>query len=119
MSKKIFAGFPMLVALVLSAPCFAQNEITENQPVVGDINTRTKLLQTKLKTNYDAGLIDSDELAKFQRDLDGICVQEDDLKARAGGMTGAGRKEILKKLDLFESELDQHSKKAGTTKSKD
>jgi hypothetical protein len=119
MSKKMFAGLPMLLALVLNAPCFAQNEITENQPVVGDINSRTKQLQTKLKTNYDAGLIDSDELAKFQRDLDGICVQEDDLKARSGGMSSAGRKEILKKLDIFESELDQHAKKAGSTKSKD
>lgn len=113
MSKRILSGLPVLLALVLNAPCFAQGEITENQPVVGDINTRQAQLQAKLKSNYDSGLIDSDELANFQRELDGIGVQEDDLKSRAGGMTSAGQKEIMKKLDLFEADLEKHSKHGG------
>jgi hypothetical protein len=116
MSKKLLSGLPVLVGLILSVPCFAQNEITENQPVVGNIHDREALVQAKLKSNYDAGLIDSDELAKFQRDLDGICVQEDDLKSRAGGMTSGGRKEIEKKLDLLEGELAKHAGKGGAPK---
>ena len=110
MSKRILSGLPVLLALVLNVPCFAQSEITENQPVVGDINARQTQLQAKLKSDYDGGLIDSDQLSKFQRDLDGIAVQEDDLKSRDSGLTEAGKKEIMKKLDVFEASLDKQAK---------
>jgi len=112
MSKRILSGLPALLALVLNVPCFAQSEISENQPVVGDVNTRHAQIQAKLKSDYDAGLIDSDQLSRYQRDLDGIAVQEDDLKARDGGLTGAGAKDIMKKLDTFEADLDKHAKKS-------
>src|SRR6516165_8151061 len=47
---------------------------------------------------------------KCQRDLDGIAVQEDDLKSRDSGLTEAGKKEIMKKLDVFEASLDKQAK---------
>jgi hypothetical protein len=114
MSKKILSGLPALLVLMLNVPCFAQNEITENQPVVGDVNSRHAQVQNKLKSDFDQGLIDSDQLSLFQRDLDGIGVQEDELKSKDSGLTGPGRDAILKKLDQLEARLDKQAKR--TTK---
>jgi hypothetical protein len=95
--------------LLFNAPCFAQNEIENNQPVAGDLHTRETAIQAKLKSKYDAGLLDADQLAKYQRDFDGICVEEDDIKSRGNGMTESGRKTIMKKLDNFEANLDKQT----------
>jgi hypothetical protein len=116
MLKKNLFGIQLVLMLALSLPSLAQEEITSNQPVVGDLNAREVKLQAKLKDNFNAGLIDSDELAKFQRDFDGICVEEDDFKSRGNGMTDSARKSIMKRLDLFEADLDRHTGKSVATK---
>jgi len=117
--KNHLPGVVIVLTAMLNTPCFAQSEITNNQPVAGDLHTREAQIQSKMKANFDAGLIDSDELARLQRDFDGICVQEDDLRSRGSTITDSARQDILKKLDKFEADLDKRTKKGESSKSTD
>jgi hypothetical protein len=110
MLKKILPGVSLaFAALLLNAPCFAQNEIENNQPVVGDLNKKEVAIQKKLQSKYDAGLIDADQLAVYQRDLDGISVKEDELKTRSSGMSDSAKKDIWNKLETFETNLEKQT----------
>jgi hypothetical protein len=99
-------------ALVSLAPCLAQDEITNNQPVVGALNKTETRIQSKLTEDFNKGLIDSDQLGQFQRDFDGILDHENVLQT-GGGMNESGKKSILKDLSSFEARLD---KQAGINK---
>jgi hypothetical protein len=116
MLKKSVLAVQVLLLAALNTPCFAQSEITNNQPVVGNLNDREKQIQAKMTADFQAGLIDADQLSILQRDFDGICTQEDDLRTRGSGMTDAGRKMISGKLDSFEVRLDKQANKSGTKK---
>jgi hypothetical protein len=107
--------------LLSLTPCFAQDEIDNNQPVKGALNKTETRLQSKLTSDYNQGLINSDQLCQFQRDLDGILEHENEMQTE-GGMNEAGKKRIEKDLSAFESNLDkaaginESSKKAKTSK---
>jgi hypothetical protein len=81
--------------------------------VQGSLHTREAEIQNKLNKAFDAGNIDSNELASFQRDLDGILVKEDREKTKASGLTNSGFARISKDLDIFEGRLARHSTKLG------
>lgn len=112
MNKKLRLATPILSALLICAPVFAQSQLKNNQPIRGDLHTREATIQAKLKMDYKQGRIDSTELASFQRDLDGILVRENDFKGRADGLTDSGRETIFKSLDVFEARLDRHANKS-------
>jgi len=97
----------VLCALVPSIPCFAQNEISDNQPVRGALNKKETHIQAKLTEAFNKGYLDSTELAGFQRDFDGILDHENDLAS--AGMNESGRKSILKDLATFEARLDKQT----------
>lgn len=118
MLRKNLLGMQFVIALAPSLPCLAQEEIMNNQPVAGELSGRESKIQAKLKDDYNKGLIDSDQLCIFQRDLDGICVDEDEIRSRAGGMTDGARKGIIKRLDFFEANLDKAAQKSDPGKSK-
>jgi hypothetical protein len=101
----------VFAALMLGAPAFAQSQIDNNQPVQGDLHAREASLQTRLTAAFNGGLIDSNELASMQRDLDGILTRETDFRNRSSGLTSGGYDTIQKSLDLFEARLSRHSDK--------
>jgi len=95
-----------LTAFAMSVmPSFAQNEISNNQPVSREMSAEEIRIEAKLKLDFKNGLIDSNQLAQMQRDFDGILVKEDSFKAR--GLTDDGRKAIGEALCQFESKLDK------------
>lgn len=100
----------LVLAALLSTQAqatFAQNEISNNQPIARAMSDAEIRIQTKLKANYKSGLIDDTQLASFQRDFDGILVKEDNFKMR--GLTSGGQKTIDKALAAFEARLDRAS----------
>ncbi|MBK9773348.1 MAG: hypothetical protein IPP57_21450 [Candidatus Obscuribacter sp.] len=107
------SGLALSLVMVLLVPASAQTQIDNNQPVKGVLHTREALLQLKLNGAYRAGLIDSNELAAFQRDFDGILAKEEDYKTRPSGMTSGGKQDIEKRLYLFEERLARHANKSG------
>jgi hypothetical protein len=111
MLKSKYSILVAAIGILLSAPGFAQDQIKDNQPIVGALHKKEAKIQAKLQADYRAGLIDSTELAKLQRDFDGICVEEDRLKTKGEGMTDAGRTLIMAKLDEFEVALDKRATK--------
>jgi hypothetical protein len=116
MFKKLCLTMTVLCALGPSIPCFAQDEISDNQPVRGALNHRETHIQSKLTEAYNKGLLDSNELAEFQRDFDGILDKENALAS--AGMNEAGRNGILKELSAFEARLDKQAKLNGQRGSK-
>lgn len=98
-----------LSALVSLAPCSAQNEITNNQPVVGSLNKTETRIQSKMTTDYHKGWINSDQLAQFQRDFDGILDKENVYQASRDGMTAERKAKILAELAAFEAKLDKQA----------
>ncbi len=52
----------VLASLVLCLPVLAQSQLSNNQPVCGELHARECNIQTKLKADYDAGRIDSPSL---------------------------------------------------------
>jgi hypothetical protein len=111
--RRIFLPAAFAVSLSIPTCAFAQNSSQDNQPVVGTVHTREADIQRKMQLYFNQGLIDSNELARFQRDFDGICVKEDAARMKQDGLTGTARSVIMKKLDLFEADLDQHASKSG------
>lgn len=108
---KLVNFLALSIVVLSSAPVFAQNEITNNQPVVGHLNKDEARIQEKLTADFNQGLIDESQLTEFQRDFDGILDHESQLQS--AGMNEAGKKKILKDLTAFEARLD---KQAGLTK---
>jgi len=105
-------------ALALSVlPSFAQNEISNNQPVTRSLSDEEIRIEAKMKLDFKNGLIDSNQLAEMQRDFDGILVKEDSFKAR--GLTDDGRKAIAEALCLFENKLDKASGVSTTQEAKE
>jgi hypothetical protein len=109
MVKNKYSMLIASIAILLSVPGIAQDQINDNQPIVGALHTKEVKIQAKLQADYRAGFIDATELAKLQRDFDGICVEEDKLKTKGEGMTDAGRALIMTKLDTFEAALDKRA----------
>lgn len=95
-------------AVVSLAPCFAQNEIDNNQPVTGPLNKTEARLQSKLTADFNNGFIDEAQLSEFQRDLDGILDHENALLTE-GGINESGKKTLLKDLAAFEVRLDKQA----------
>jgi hypothetical protein len=121
MFKKVSLTMLVLSVLVPNTPCFAQGEISNNQPVRGSMGKNEARIQAKLKADYKRGLIDADQLAQFQRDFDGILDRENAIQS--DGMNTSGKKDILKDLTAFEARLDNQanlnkSSNAATTKAK-
>lgn len=106
MLKKLCLTVLVLSAVVPFVPSFAQDEITNKQPVVGVLNKTEVRIQAKMTSNYHKGLINDGQLAEFQRDFDGILDQENQLQTGTG-MNASGKKTILKKLADFEARLDK------------
>jgi hypothetical protein len=94
-------------------PSVAQNEISNNQPATRNLSENELRIEGKMKADFKKGLIDSNQLASFQRDFDGILVKEDSFKAR--GLTDDGRKSIGQSLCDFEARLDKSAGCAKTT----
>jgi len=114
MYKKLCLSVLVASALMSNAgACFAQDEINDNQPVKGPLNKTEARIRLKMQRDFKTGLIDSDQLASFQRDFSGILTHEEELKT-GGGMTKSGEESILKQLAEFEARLD---KQAGLNKS--
>lgn len=111
---KLLQSSSLVAALLIAAtPAFSQSQIDNNQPVQGSLHTREADLQNKLNAAYDAGNLDSTELAAFQRDLDGILVKESREKTKSTGLTDSGFERISKDLDIFEGRLARHTNKTG------
>lgn len=109
--NKLSAIMPIFAILVLGTPGFAQNQLSNNQPIRGDLHGREAEIQARLKADFKRGLIDATELAAFQRDLDGILVKENDFKSRSTGLTDSGRETLMKKLDVLEGRIVRHAAK--------
>lgn len=109
MLKKLLITALVMTAVMPIAPGFCQSEITNNQPVKGVLNKDAERIQQKLKDAFNKGLIDADQNAELQRDLDGILTREDDLKSRGNGMNDAGKKDIAKQFAQFEARLDKQT----------
>ena len=103
----------LALAAVSFAPCLAQDEVNNNQPVTGPLNKAEARIQAKLTQDYNKGLINDNQLAQLQRDFDGIFDHENVLQG-GKGMNEAGKKTIQKQLTDFEARLD---KQAGMNKS--
>ncbi len=101
---KSFIVLTVLTAAMTILPSLAQCEISNNQPVTRNLSADEVRIEGKIKLDYQQGLIDSDQLAQFQRDFDGILVEEDSLKSR--GLEGRGRLATRTALNKFEAKLD-------------
>ena len=112
MKYKARFSLSVLATFALCLPVMAQSQISSNQPVCGQLHARECNLQSKLKNDYEAGRIDSTELASFQRDLDGIMVKENNYKSRNDGLTSGGRDHLLGRIDVLEAKLDRHARKS-------
>jgi hypothetical protein len=95
----------VLTASMTLMPAFAQNEISNNQPLNRNLSEDEVRIEAKLKLDFKKGLIDANQLAQMQRDFDGILVHEDAEKAK--GLTSDGRASIKKSLCEFECKLDK------------
>jgi hypothetical protein len=104
---------------VFGLSAFSQSQISDNQPVKGELHARETEIQAKLKAAYNAGNIDSTELAQFQRDFDGILTRENDFRTRSTGLTDSGKETIAKQLDTFEARLNRHANKSNMTSKAD
>ncbi len=107
MLKKLCLVASVVSVLAPCTPSFAQSEINNNQPVRGSMGKDEMRIQDKLKADYNKGLINSDQLADFQRDFDGILDRENAIQS--DGMNKSGRKDILRDLASFESRLDKQA----------
>ncbi len=107
MLNKSFLSALALAAVSL-APCLAQDEINNNQPITGPLNKAEARIQAKLTRDFQKGYINDDQLAQFQRDFDGILDHENVLQG-GKGMNDSGRKTILKQLGDFEARLDKQA----------
>ena len=112
--KRVAVSVAFVLTVAFAGTSFAQNSAQNNQPVVGTVHERESSIQKKMQQYYKGGLIDSAELARFQRDFDGICVKEDRDRMTAPGLTNDAKSATLKKLDMFEKDLDTHANKSGT-----
>ncbi len=99
-----------LNVVVCVAPSFAQQQLSNNQPVTRVSSAVETRIQAKLKLDFKKGLIDATQLAAMQRDFDAILVHEDNFKSR--GLTSGGSDKIVEQLTAFEARLD---KAAGVT----
>ena len=86
-------------------PGFAQEQLSNNQPLTRETTEEEARIQAKLKLDFKQGLIDSTQLATMQRDFDAILVHEDDYKER--GMTDKRKRIIQSQLQAFEAHLDR------------
>lgn len=103
--RRLVVALCVPLAFAMQSGADAQNPTQNNQPVRGELHERETKLKDRLQVEYKAGRIDSNILAKMQRDLDGICVKEDELRMQKDGFTDKDREDIHKKLDTFEEEL--------------
>jgi hypothetical protein len=103
----------LFTASLTLLPGLAQNEVSNNQPLTRSLSANEIRIEAKMKQDFKKGLIDSNQLASFQRDFDGILVKEDSYKA--GGLTDAGKKTIETKLCAFEGRLDTSAGGVSTT----
>jgi hypothetical protein len=116
MTKRITRSYllaALAIGLSVCSYASAQNPAQNNQPVVGSVHKQEARIQRKLQQYYKQGRIDSNELARFQRDFDGICVKEDAARMKEEGLTDQAQSSLMKKLDLFEADLDKHAAKSG------
>ncbi len=103
--KRVTVLMCLPLAMAMQSSVSAQNPTQNNQRVRGELHERETKLKDRLQLEYNAGRIDSNVLAKMQRDLDGICVKEDELRMQKAGFTDKDREDIYRKLDTFEEEL--------------
>lgn len=109
MSLRAAAMSCIAICLMLSTSARGQNEITNNQPVVGVLNKTETRIQAKITSDYHTGLIDSDQLAQFQRDFDGILDKENEFQSSRSGMNAQKKQKILDMLAAFEARLDKQA----------
>jgi hypothetical protein len=108
--KNDFITLVVASAIVYSTlPAFAQQQLSNNQPVTKVSTAVETRIQAKMKLDFKKGLIDATQLASLQRDFDGILSKEDSLKSRgqADGMTSGGNSKIVDELSAFEARLDK------------
>jgi len=103
----------LFAASLTTLPSLAQTEISNNQPITRNLSENEIRIEGKMKADFRKGLIDSDQLASFQRDFDGILVKEDSYKS--GGLTNEGRKSVERSLCDFEARLDKSAGGVVTT----
>lgn len=93
-----------LAAAFFATPSFAQHSLLYEQPNVGDLHAKEAMLESKLTSAYNLGLIDPLELANMHRDLDAIRVKEDSYRMR--GFSSGGYDSIASRLARFEADLN-------------
>src|SRR5581483_8308001 len=101
----------LAIAAILAfgaTPAFAQSY---EQTSVGTLHAKEAILDGRLTSAYNTGLIDSFELANMRRDLDAIRVKEDAYRMSNNGLTSGGYERIANRLDDFEARLMRHGTK--------
>jgi hypothetical protein len=114
--KTYTIAMALLVVAMTALPSLAETTITNDQPLTRTLSENEIRIEAKMKLDYKKGLIDSYQLTNFNRDLDGILVQEDSLIDR--GLTADGWATIKKALCAFEARLDKSAGAATTAQVK-
>lgn len=92
--------------LTWTLPAQARFDYTDWQPQVGPTHATENNLEVQLNKDYTRGLIDENELAMQRRDLDGICVQEDQFRMEHEGLRQKDEKCIMSKLNQFQGDVN-------------
>lgn len=110
-------GVTIAVGAVLSIgmPAQARYDFWNNQPQPGAIHQKENRIEARLQRDYNRGMIDSNEFAQMQRDLDGITVQEDEFRVDHNGLGANDQKCIQSKLNQFQQDLSRAEADKGET----
>lgn len=104
-SSKILAPLIVLSFMSVSAS-FAATPFTAHK-MTGPVQQRINDISREIQCAFDAGLINGYEMAQFQRDLDGIRMEDNYF--RTDSVSIPNNKTVMRKLSLLEEMLDSHA----------
>lgn len=106
-TKIISTTFAVATVFSIGMPAQARYDFWNNQPQPGAIHQKENRIEARLQRDYNRGLIDSNEFAQMQRDLDGITVQEDEFRVDHEGLGPNDQKCVQAKLNRFQENLSR------------